>query len=83
MTKSVNVDAFEREESGMESKQLRQVKKGEFFRLRDSDTSPVWTKTGCWTRQGGKTKYECEQFEDAGHCNFYGADRLVYVGFTY
>lgn len=67
----------------MESKQLRKVKKGEFFKLKESETAPVWIKTGCWTRQGGKTKYECEQFEDAGHCNFCSADRIVYVGFTY
>lgn len=44
--------------SEMESKKLREVKKGEFFRLRESETAPVWIKTGNWMRQGGKTKYE-------------------------
>lgn len=67
----------------MESKKLRDVKKGEFFRLRESETAPVWIKTGVWTRQGGKTKYECEQWEDAFRTTFCSADRLVYVGFTY
>lgn len=67
----------------MESKKLRDVKKGEFFRLRESETAPVWMKTGCWTREGGKTKYECDQYEDCGRSNFYSADRVVFVGFTY
>jgi hypothetical protein len=67
----------------MESKKLRDVKKGEFFRLRESETAPVWIKTGGWMRKGGKTKYECDQYEDCGRCNFYSADRVVFVGFTY
>ena len=74
---------MDRRDRKMESRKLREVKKGEFFRLRDSETAPVWTKTGCRTREGGKLRYECDQYEDCGRSNFYSADRVVFVGFTY
>jgi len=67
----------------MKSRKLREVKKGEFFRLRESETAPVWMKTGCWSRTGGKLKYECDQVEDCGRSNWCSADRIVFVGFTY
>lgn len=67
----------------METKQLKDVKKGEFFRLKDSETAPVWVKTGGRTRKGGITKYECIQYEDVNHYNSFKFDKVVFVGFTY
>lgn len=67
----------------MERKQLKEVKKNEFFRLAESETAPVWVKTGGFSRKGGKTKYECRKHEDYNHTNFYGFDKVVFVGFTY
>lgn len=67
----------------MEKKQLKDLKKYEFFRLVESESAPVWCKTGGISRKGGKTKYECQKFEDANHTNFFGFDKIVYVGFTY
>ena len=67
----------------MERKQLREIKKHEFFRLVDSETAPVWVKTGGRIKREGKTKYEAEKVEDANHMNFFGGDKIVYVGFTY
>ena len=67
----------------METKKLKDVKKGEFFRLKESDTAPAWVKTGGHIRKGGITKYECQKYEDANHYNFFTFDKTVYVGFTY
>lgn len=49
----------------------------------DSETAPVWVKTGGRIRREGMTKYEAEKVEDANHTNFFGGDKIVYVGFTY
>lgn len=67
----------------METKQLKDVKKNEFFRLTESETAPVWVKTGGRIRKGGITKYECQKYEDCNHYNFYRGDKTVFVGFTY
>ncbi len=67
----------------MERKQLKQLKKNEFFRLVESDTAPVWMKTGAHIRRGGMTKYEARKYEDYNHLNYFGADKVVFVGFTY
>ena len=67
----------------MESKKLKDVKKGEFFRLTESETAPVWVKTGGVIRRGGKTKYEAQKWEDVNHFNYFGFDKIVFVGFTY
>lgn len=67
----------------MERKQLKDIKNGEFFRIRESDTAPVWVKTGERIRRQKMTKYECHQYEDANHNNFFGSDKVVYVGFEY
>ena len=49
----------------------------------DSETAPVWVKTGSRTRKGGITKYECIQYEDVNHYNSFKFDKVVFVGFTY
>ena len=67
----------------MEKKELRQVKKGEFFRLAESETAPVWMKSGATIRRDKKTKYECFQYEDVCHVNYFGSEKTVFVGFTY
>ena len=67
----------------METKKLCEVKKGEFFRLRESETAPVWVNTGGRIRRGGMSKYECQQYEDINHYNYFPPDKIVYVGFTY
>ena len=49
----------------------------------ESDTAPVWMKTGAHIRRGGMTKYEARKYEDYNHLNYFGADKVVFVGFTY
>ena len=67
----------------MEQKQLKDLKKGEFFRLVESETATVWVKGQRISRKGIKTKYECHQYEDVNHFTNFRADRAVFVGFTY
>lgn len=67
----------------MEKKQIKDVKTGEFFRLIAEETAPVWVKTGSTTKKGGKIKYYCHEYENMKHCNAFGLDKVVYVGFTY
>lgn len=70
---------------------LKEIKKGEFFRLKDFDENAnyegdtkfensVWIK-GEYDR-GSKT-YSCTKFSDVCHEHFFKGSKEVYIGFTF
>lgn len=64
----------------MQQQTIRSLKKGEFFRLTDNDTAPVWVR-GEYVRQA--KKYSTHRFDDVNHERLLGVDRVVFVGFTF
>lgn len=61
-------------------KTIRELKKGEFFRLRDTETSPVWIRDRYDPEQ---RKYSTCKFDDANHERMLKGDTMVFVGFTF
>lgn len=59
---------------------LRNVKRGDFFRLTNSETAPVWVR-GEYNRSS--RKYECCKFDDANHWNEFSGSRVVYFDFEF
>ena len=64
----------------MQMTTIRALAKGEPFRLKDSDTAPVWVR-GEYSRQA--RKYSTHRFDDVNHERLLGGERVVYVGFTF
>ena len=68
-----------------EPKKIKDLKKGEFFCLRDPkyldtmDESRVWIR-GDYDRS--TKRYECSRFDDLGNDSEYKGDKVVYTGFT-
>ena len=60
--------------------ELKELKKGDFFKLRDSDTATVYVK-GEYDRST-KT-YSCFKFEDVNDERFFKGSKKVFVGFTF
>lgn len=48
----------------METKAIKDLPRGEYFRLQDSDTAPVWVR-GEYIRQ--EKKYSTHRFDDVNH----------------
>jgi len=61
-------------------KKVRDIKKGEFIRLKDNDKSPVWVK-GEYVRE--LKKYSLTKFDDVNAEKLVSGDKIVYVGFTF
>lgn len=59
---------------------IRQLKKGEFFRLRDCETSPVWVR-GEYIPEA--KKYSTYKFDDVNHEVLRKGNFVVFVGFTF
>lgn len=55
---------------------LKDVKKGEFFRLVNSEAAPLWVRD-FFVR--GKRAYCCFKYDDINHCHNYSRTLLVYV----
>lgn len=74
--------AYEEKEPVSPSTQkiIRELKKGELFRLRDTDTSPVWIRDGYVPTLG---KYSTYKFDDVNHERMQKGDTMVFVGFTF
>lgn len=64
----------------MQTKTIRSLKRGEFFRLTPSDTAPVWVR-GEYSRAA--QKYSTHRFDDVNHERLLRGDQLVWVGFTF
>ncbi len=59
---------------------IKQIKKGEFFRLSSSDNAPVWVK-GYYVPS--ERKFEAYKFEDTNREIFLRGDKKVYVDFEF
>lgn len=64
----------------MHTQTIRKLKKGEYFRLTNSDTAPVWVR-GEYIREA--KKYSTHRFDDVNHERLLRGDQLVFVGFTF
>lgn len=56
-------------------KELKKVKEGEYFRLTNSESAPVWVR-GYYERS--ERKYECYKYDNVNVEGFLSGSRLVY-----
>lgn len=61
-------------------KTIRELKRGDFFRLRNSDTSSVWVRGDY---DPALRKYSTHKFDDINHERFMKGKTFVFVGFTF
>ena len=59
---------------------IRQLKKGEYFRLRDCESSPIWVR-GEYILEA--KKYSTYKFDDVNHEVLRKGDFAVFVDFTF
>ncbi|WP_419511282.1 hypothetical protein [Alistipes sp.] len=59
---------------------IKDLKRGEFFRITDSDTAPVWVR-GKYSREA--KKYSTHRFDDVNHERLLRGNQVVWVGFTF
>lgn len=59
---------------------IRKLKKGDFFRLKDSDTAPVWVR-GEYVPS--VKKFSTYQYDDVNHERLCKGETEVYIGFTF
>ena len=64
----------------LEASQLKKLVKGEFFKLKGSDTAPVWI---CDYYDRSARQYWVHKFDDINHGKFISGNRIVYFGFTF
>lgn len=64
----------------MKEVQLRVLNKGDFFKLKPTETSTVWVK-GVFIRQVGK--YSTYKFKDTNHERLLKGDTFVYIDFEF
>lgn len=57
----------------MDKTTLKQLKPGTLFRLKDSESSPVWVRD----------HYDRSKYEDYNHEAFFKGTRTVFINFTY
>lgn len=59
---------------------IRELKKGEFFRLRESDTAPVWVRDEYFP---SLKKISTYKFDDVNHERLLNGNTTVFTGFTF
>lgn len=59
---------------------IRRLKKGEFFRLKDSETAPVWVRDEYIP---SAKKFSTHKFDDVNHEALRKGDSVVFVGFIF
>ena len=64
----------------MEQMTIKAIPKGEFIKLNDSETTPVWVR-GEYDRSS--RTYSIYKFDDINHEAFVRGSRSVFVGFTF
>ena len=64
----------------MKQTELRNVKHGEFFRLSNSETAPVWVR-GDYNRDS--KKFDAYKYNDVNYCNEFRGSRIVFVDFEF
>lgn len=61
-------------------KTICELKKGDFFRLRESDTAPVWVRDEFLPVV---KKFSTHKFDDVNHERLLSGDAKVFIGFTF
>lgn len=61
-------------------KSIRELKKGDFFRLSQSDTAPVWVRD---EYMPALKKFSTYKFDDVNHERPRNGDTKVFTGFTF
>ncbi len=64
----------------MEQKTIRQLKKGELFRLSASGNAPVWVR-GEYIREA--KKYSIYRYDDTNHEKLFSGNKKVLTDFTF
>lgn len=64
----------------MKQTELRNVKHGEFFRLANSETAPVWVR-GDYNRSS--KKFEAYKYYDVNYWNEFMGSRIVFIDFIF
>lgn len=59
---------------------ISELKKGEYFKLRDSNTAPIWVR-GEYSRQA--KKYSIYRFENVNHERLVSGETKVFVNFEF
>lgn len=79
--KIVRIAYDEKEPSSVYTqKSIRELKKGDFFRLRGSDTAPVWVRD---EYMPALKKFSTHKFDDVNHEHPRNGDTKVFTGFTF
>lgn len=60
----------------MEKTQIKNLKKGDYFRLKNDEKSPLWVRNHY--DRGSKT-YACYKYEDVNHEHFFKGTKEVYI----
>lgn len=61
-------------------KQIKDLKFGDFFRLKDSETSPVWVREEYFR---DCRRYNCHKFDDVNHEKLFKGTQFVFVDFSF
>lgn len=64
----------------MKEVQLKTLERGDFFKLKPTETSTVWVKGGYFREVG---KYSTYKFDDTNHERLLKGDTLVYIDFEF
>lgn len=64
----------------MKQTELRNVKHGDFFRLSNSETAPVWVR-GDYNRSS--KKFEAYKYDNVNYWNELRGSRVVFVDFEF
>lgn len=59
---------------------VNKIKRGTYFKLLPTDSSPVWVR-GEFIRQAGK--YSCYKFDDTNHEKLMRGNQTIYIDFDF
>lgn len=59
---------------------IKEIKRGTFFKFRNTDTSPVWVR-GEYIREA--KKYSCYKFDDVNHERLTKGSQEVFIDFEF
>lgn len=65
---------------------VKELKKGEFFTLKDVTGSTFIPDSVVWVRgeyDRSSKKYECYKYDDVNHFSYLRAERVVYTDFVF
>ena len=62
----------------MEKKTIKQLKKGDYFRLVDKEHAPLWVR-GQFVRNDKLNRYSCFRYDDINHEKFFNGETEVFV----